>query len=74
MRDEPANRHPPEDADDRRPIAVGLVLWLLATVVVATVAAIREIPAEALWTCVAGLVLGVAGLLHVSRRRRMNDR
>ncbi len=69
MRDDSANRRHPEAADDRRPIAVGLILWLMATVALATVAAIREIPAEALWTCVAGLVLGVAGLLHVSRRR-----
>lgn len=70
MRDGSAESSSPRPADDRRPVAVGLILWLIATVVVATVSAVREVPPGALWTCIAGLLLGIAGLVYSARRPR----
>ncbi|MET0589573.1 MAG: DUF2530 domain-containing protein [Naasia sp.] len=65
-RDEVAGREP----DDRRPVAVGLIAWLIATVIVATTAAIRQLPDGVLWTCLVGVALGIAGLVYTSRRAR----
>jgi Na+/melibiose symporter-like transporter len=70
MENEPVERRVGGAADDRRPVAVGLVLWLIATVVVATVSAVREVPTGVLWTCIAGLILGIAGLVYITRRSR----
>lgn len=62
----------PVATDDRKAIATGLVLWLVALVLVLLFA----VPLAAagddwwLWTVLIGLGLGVIGLVYVSIKRR----
>ncbi len=60
----------PVKTDDRTAVLVGLGLWIVALVVVTLVVG----QGEALWTCLAGIVLGAALLAYVEaralRRRR----
>ena len=56
----------PVATDDRKAVLVGTGLWLVALVVVALV-----MPASyALWTCGAGIVLGLVGLAYTHRRHQ----
>ena len=63
----------PVKTDDRRPVVVGLALWLFALVVVVIVGIPLGVSDRGTWvgTIVVGLVLGVLGLgyLTVTRRR-----
>jgi hypothetical protein len=57
----------PVRTDDRTAVLTGLLLWAVALVV----ALIATGPASAvMWTCVAGLGLGVALLIYAEQRRR----
>ena len=61
----------PAKTDDRLAVAVGLIAWVVAVVVVLILmnpfAGGNPVIA---WTCVAGLVLGLLGLAYTSRRHR----
>ena len=59
----------PVDTDDRRAISVGLALWLIALVVVLVISPSGD-GGMALWTCVTGVLLGVAGIVYSILRRR----
>ncbi|MCZ3389095.1 MAG: DUF2530 domain-containing protein [Actinomycetia bacterium] len=73
-----ADKSPPDrqveplDVDAVRTAQVGTALWAVA--LVATLMARNTLADEGrtwwIWTCVAGLVLGVVGLLVTTRRRR----
>jgi len=70
----PEERRPdpaPLPADDRRPVLVGTVLWLVA--LLACLLFADELAAQDrswwTWACVAGAALGVIGLVHLQRRR-----
>ncbi len=56
----------PVKTDDRAAVLVGLGLWIVALVVTMLVAG----PGAALWTCVAGVVLGALLLTYVGVRAR----
>ena len=60
----------PVKTDDRRPILVGLVVWIIATIVVLLV--FRPMSDSrngwVLWTCIVGIVLGLAGLVYTAKR------
>jgi len=60
----------PVKTDDRKVILVGLVLWVVALGVL--LAFLGPVLADSgvwmLWTAVAGLGLGVAGLVYTQRR------
>ncbi|HEY9477234.1 MAG TPA: DUF2530 domain-containing protein [Microbacteriaceae bacterium] len=62
----------PVATDDRKPMIVGLALWIIALIVVLIVLGPAGISADptALWACVAGVGLGVLGLVYVHRQRR----
>jgi hypothetical protein len=62
----------PVKTDDRRPILVGIGGWLVALVVVLVLFAPLAESANRwlLWTCVVGLVLGLAGLVYAAKRPR----
>lgn len=55
----------PVKTDDRKAMLVGTALWLVAFVVALVVTRSGVL----LWTCIAGLVLGLVGILYTSRRR-----
>jgi Protein of unknown function (DUF2530) len=66
---------PPKEADDRLVTAVITGAWAVALVVLLIVR--DSIPAGArwwLWTCVAGLVMGLFGLWYVPFLKRRRDR
>ena len=62
----------PVKTDDRKPMLIGIGLWLVALVVLLVVL----VPLVAagnvwwLWACVAGIVIGLIGVLYAHRRRR----
>ncbi len=60
----------PVKTDDRKAMLVGAALWLVA--LVALLVAVRPLSdtgvQRMLWTCVAGLMLGLVGLLYTLRR------
>jgi len=56
----------PPQTDDRKPMLVGLGLWLVGLVAVLLLAPGNP---GLLYPCVVGLVLGLVGLLYVLRRR-----
>lgn len=62
----------PVQTDDRKPILIGISLWLVALVVMLVFLAplIDSGNSWLLWTCVVGLALGLLGLLYTNRRRR----
>jgi VIT1/CCC1 family predicted Fe2+/Mn2+ transporter len=60
----------PVQTDDRKAMLVGLALWLVALVVVLLFGAQLAATGLVLWTCVAGLVLGVIGLLYTHYRHK----
>ncbi|MEO8105822.1 MAG: DUF2530 domain-containing protein [Actinomycetes bacterium] len=62
----------PLDVDAVRTIQIGTVLWAIALAV--TLVARDELAADGrtwwIWTCVAGIALGILGLFVTTRRRR----
>jgi hypothetical protein len=69
----PDRRRPdpaPVRADLRHVILGGMVLWALAAGVTGGLWAAGLVAANVLWTCVAGVALGVVGLLWDRRHRR----
>jgi len=56
----------PPKTDDRKPMLVGLGLWLVGLVAVLLLAPGNP---GLFYPCVVGLVLGLVGLLYVHRRR-----
>ena len=61
----PAQADPaPAEGDDVRVVSVFTALW-----VIGLVALIPFGPGRALWTCVAGVALGLVGIRHTRRRR-----
>ena len=60
----------PVKTDDRKAVMVGLVIWVLALATVTLVGGMlfpdsRDL---LLWTCVAGISLGLLGLVYTNRR------
>jgi hypothetical protein len=61
----------PVQVDERKAVFVGLVIWIVATVVYLLVFAVNgQADAVVVWTCTAGIALGLAGLVYTERRRR----
>ena len=60
----------PVKTDDRRPILIGLATWVIATIVVLLFLAPLSETGRGwlLSTCVAGIVLGLAGLVYAAKR------
>ena len=60
----------PVKTDDRKPILIGLAVWVIATIVVvlffAPMSGSGNI--ELLSTCVVGMALGLAGLIYAAKR------
>ncbi len=66
---------PPLEANDRLVTAVGTAAWAVALIVVLVLR--DSLPAGErwwLWTCVAGLCLGIFGLWYVPRMKRARAR
>ena len=66
---------PPLEANDRRVTIVGTVAWAVALVV--TLALREQIPAGSrwwIWTCVAGVGMGLFALWYVPRFKRSRAR
>ena len=66
---------PPLEANDRRVTIVGTVAWAVALVV--TLALRDQIPASSrwwIWTCVAGVCMGLFALWYVPRFKRARAR
>lgn len=59
----------PVRTDDRTPMLIGLAAWVLALTVMLFVPALWADREWVLWTCVAGIVLGLLGLLYTHLRR-----
>jgi hypothetical protein len=57
----------PVKTDDRTALLVGLLLWVAA--LVATIL-ISGVSGALMWTCVAGLAIGVVLLIYAELRRR----
>jgi FtsH-binding integral membrane protein len=61
----------PVETDDRKAMLVGMVVWAIALVVVLLL--IEPLTAAGylwwLWTAIAGLALGLIGLLYTHQRR-----
>jgi membrane protein YdbS with pleckstrin-like domain len=60
---------PPVDVDMRRVALVGLVLWVCALAVAVVLWRLGIITATPVWSCVAGVVLGLLGLVWLRGRR-----
>ncbi|MCZ2262209.1 DUF2530 domain-containing protein [Isoptericola sp. QY 916] len=60
---------PPLRVDLRRVLLGGIGLWAVALVATVVVYALGNAPEEAVITCVAGILLGGAGLLWERRHR-----
>ena len=60
----------PVKTDDRKPILIGLAAWVIGTSVVLLFLAPLSGTGKAwlLSTCVAGIVLGIAGLVYAAKR------
>ncbi len=66
---------PPLEANDQLVAVAGTVSWAVALVVLLIVRS--ELPADArwwIWTCVAGLVLGLFAIWYVPRLKRSRAR
>ena len=69
----PDRRRPdpaPVRVDLRHVILGGMGLWALASAVTGVMWAAGAVAANVVWTCVAGVALGVLGLLWDRRHRR----
>ena len=61
----------PAMTDDRRAVAVGLVAWVVAAIVILVTAnPFGGGNPTIIWTCVVGIALGIVGLIYTSRRHR----
>ncbi|MFD1714532.1 DUF2530 domain-containing protein [Amnibacterium flavum] len=60
----------PVETDDRRAILTGVVIWGAALIVAVLVPSVMGQWSSALWTCIAGFALGLAGLVYTQFRRR----
>jgi len=60
----------PARVDERIPVLVGLALWVVALVVLLLVPSWWEGREWVLWTTVAGIALGLVGILYTQLRRR----
>ncbi len=60
----------PVKTDDRKPILIGLAVWVIATIVVVLFFAPMSDSGNSglLPTCVVGIVLGLAGLVYAAKR------
>jgi hypothetical protein len=60
----------PVKTDDRRPILIGLAVWVIATIVVLLFLTPlgRSGNGWLLWTCVVGIMLGLVGLVYAAKR------
>jgi hypothetical protein len=59
----------PVKTDDRRPLLTGLAAWMIATIIVLLF--LRPFSSGngwLLWTCIVGIVLGLAGLVYAAKR------
>ena len=66
---------PPLEANDRRVTVVGTVAWAVALVVLVVLR--TQIPADSrwwVWTCVAGVCMGLFALWYVPRFKRSRAR
>jgi ABC-type nickel/cobalt efflux system permease component RcnA len=66
---------PPLEANDQLVAAVGTVAWAVALVVLLILR--EQIPADErwwIWTCAAGLAMGLFGLWYVPRLKRSRAR
>ena len=66
---------PPLEANDRRVTVVGTVAWAVALVVLVVLR--TQIPADSrwwIWTCVAGVCMGLFALWYVPRFKRARAR
>jgi FtsH-binding integral membrane protein len=65
----------PVRTDDRKAVLIGMALWCVALVVMLVFAGPLAQGGHGWWlyTCVAGLVLGVVGLVYTSRLRRRRN-
>ena len=63
---------PPVEVDMRKVFLVGLLLWVVALAVFTALRAAGVVGTTPVWTCTAGIVLGLVGLAweRVHRRRR----
>ena len=59
---------PAIEVDMRRVFVAGLVIWTLALAVCAVLWRLGVLEVAAVWSCVAGLVLGVGGLVWARLR------
>ena len=61
----------PVRTDDRKPMLLGIGLWLLALVslLFGVGGLVGADDAGLIWTCLAGIALGLLGLLYTHRRR-----
>ena len=66
----------PVATDDRKPMIVGTIGWLVALVLLLTFSGPLGLADQGLWhlTCGIGLALGLFGLLYTARRHRRNRR
>ena len=60
---------PPVEVDMRRVALVGLVLWVCGLAVAVVLWRTGTITATPVWSCVAGVVLGLLGLVWARGRR-----
>ena len=62
----------PVKTDDRKAILIGIALWILGLAII--IAFIAPLTADGhawwLWTCVAGLALGLVALLYMHWRHK----
>ncbi|WP_298461845.1 DUF2530 domain-containing protein [uncultured Cellulomonas sp.] len=61
---------PPVEVDMRRVFAVGIALWSVALVVCAVLWRTGAAGTVPVWSCAAGLALGVMGMIWERRHRR----
>ena len=61
---------PPQvQTDDRLPVLVGTVIWVLVLVVLSVVALLTDgVPGVLFVTAICGIAFGIAGLIWVSRQ------
>jgi hypothetical protein len=62
----------PVKTDDRKAMLVGIVLWLVALAVLLLMLPVVTAAGNDwwLWTCVAGLALGLIGILYTNWRQK----